>query len=263
MKRLAMQPFRAPRQKNDKASPSRQSPRRQGTQNKEDKEVEVTEMKESEEATEMGLVWPLIIKETQCFFPAEDQIEVNRERSNITHHRIDTAASPSCSDFEAFLEKASALEVRQNKQSKTDAYWESILQSEKDRLRNENTEQTISVEDILLHESSEDDDVPIVATLQGKQDSLSLLVNAATSSISSPSLRQKKKPKVLWTYETTIEQTGAASKYWDLDAPSERATKKAAKEKLLAIKSTDDPNEGYFIQHFVFIRTLGHSHFLL
>jgi hypothetical protein len=70
--------------------------------------------------------------------------------------------------------------------------------------------------------------------------------------------------KVLWTYETTTEQTGAASKYWDMDAPSERATKKAANEKLLAIKACNDPNEGYFFHQFVFmfIRKLGHSHFL-
>ena len=54
MKRQVMQPFRAPRKKNDKASPSRQSPRRQV-------------LPESEEsATELGLVWPLIIKETQA-----------------------------------------------------------------------------------------------------------------------------------------------------------------------------------------------------
>ena len=89
--------------------------------------------------------------------------------------------------------------MRQKKQSKTDAYWENILQSEKERLGNANNARTISVEDILLHESSEDDDVPIVATLQGKQDNLALLANAATASISSPFLRKKKKPKVINT----------------------------------------------------------------
>ena len=70
--------------------------------------------------------------------------------------------------------------------------------------------------------------------------------------------------KVLWTYETTTEPTGAASKYWDIDAPSERATKKAAKEKLLAINSCNDPNEGCLFQHFVlkFFRNLGYCHFL-
>jgi hypothetical protein len=189
MKRQVMQPFRAPRKKNDKASPSRQSPRRQGKQDKEDKEGEA-HMIESEEATEMGLVWPFIIKETQC-----SDIEKIIDKGE----GMDTAASPSCSEFEAFLEKASAPAVRQNKQSKTDAYWENILQREKERLGNANNVRTISVEDILLHESSEDDDVPIVATLQGKQDNLSLLANAATASISSPSLRKKKKPKVINT----------------------------------------------------------------
>jgi hypothetical protein len=38
MKRQVMQPFRAPRKQNEKASPTRQSPRRQG---KQDKEVHV------------------------------------------------------------------------------------------------------------------------------------------------------------------------------------------------------------------------------
>jgi hypothetical protein len=49
-----------------------------------------------------------------------------------------------------------------------------------------------------------------------------------------------------------------------MDAPSERATKKAAKEKLLAIKACNDPNEGYFFQYFLFmfIRNLRHRHFL-
>ncbi len=41
----------------------------------------------------------------------------------------------------------------------------------------------ISVEDIMLEKSSEDDDVPIVATLHGKKDNLSLLVNVATAPI--------------------------------------------------------------------------------
>ncbi len=54
----------------------------------------------------------------------------------------------------------------------------------------------ISVEDIMLEESSEDDEVPIVATLEGKKDNLSLLVNVATARISSPSFRREKATKV-------------------------------------------------------------------
>jgi hypothetical protein len=47
-------------------------------------------------------------------------------------------------------------------------------------------------------------------------------------------------------------------------APSERTTKKAANEKLLAIKASNIANEGYFFHQFVFllIRKLGHCHFL-
>ena len=74
------------------------------------------------------------------------------------------------------------------------------MQCEKERLANANNTHMISVEDIMLEESSEDDDVPIVATLQGKKDNLSLLVNVATALISSPSLRKKKQPKVFIYY---------------------------------------------------------------
>ncbi len=57
MKRQVMQPFRAPRQQNAKSSPTRQSPRRQGKQK---------DTTDSEEATELGVVWqPYVIKETQ------------------------------------------------------------------------------------------------------------------------------------------------------------------------------------------------------
>ncbi len=53
MKRQVMQPFRAPRKHNEKACPTRQSPRLQGKQ-------------DSEEETALGLVCvPWVIKETQ------------------------------------------------------------------------------------------------------------------------------------------------------------------------------------------------------
>jgi hypothetical protein len=49
---------------------------------------------------------------------------------------------------------------------------------------------------------------------------------------------------VLWTYETVAEPTGVASKYWDAEAPSERRTKRLAKEKMLAIKETNVDIQG-------------------
>ena len=59
-------------------------------------------------------------------------------------------------------------------------------------------------------------------------------------------------PKVLWTYETVAEPTGVTSKYWDADAPTERATKKLANEKLVATKDSNYDNQGkqIFYPHF-------------
>ena len=51
-------------------------------------------------------------------------------------------------------------------------------------------------------------------------------------------------PKILWTYETVAEATGVTSKYWDAEAPSERGTKKLAKEKLVATKDANYDNQG-------------------
>ena len=240
MKRKVMQPFRAPRQQNAKSSPTRQSPRRQGKQDQkvQDQKVQVEETAaktneaqkdttDSEDATELGVVWkPMVIKETQYsdFDDITDNgnceqhgqrftIEANFERSPLKIHDkpavASNAASPSCSEFEAFLDKASASAVVPKKISKNDAYWENVLEAEKKRLGFDIGARTISVNDMMVGDDSDDDNVPIVATLQRKdddvaivatlqrkQDNLSLLANAATESISSPSLRKKKKPKV-------------------------------------------------------------------
>jgi hypothetical protein len=88
------------------------------------------------------------------------------------------------------------------------------------------TARTVAVEDILFDADSDDDDVPIVATLPPRPSNLSLLAMAATQK------RSKKAPKQLWTYETVSEPTGIVSKYWDSPAPKERETKRAAKQKL-------------------------------
>jgi hypothetical protein len=203
MKRQVMQPFRAPRKKNDKASPSRQSPRRQGKQDKEEAHTI-----ESEEATELGLVWPLIIKETQCsdiekiiddgegnICGNSIAIEANSERSPVRHHEkatfASTSASPNCSEFEAFLDKATTATKVATKISTTDAYWENVLQGEKQRLAAVNESRMISVDDILLgnastvddivqEDESDDDNIPIVATLGTQKSNLSLLVEVAT-----------------------------------------------------------------------------------
>ena len=82
---------------------------------------------------------------------------------------------------------------------------------------------TVSVEDILFDDRSIDDDVPIVSTLPSPQ----------------TKRKDRIKAKVKWTYETVLEPTGVASKYWDADAPAERATKRLAKEKLVALTASE------------------------
>jgi hypothetical protein len=125
MKRQVMQPFRAPRQQNAKSSPTRQSPTRQSPRRQKD-------TTDSEEPA-LGGVWqPYVIKETQ-YSDVEEIIdngkcaqngqrfvvEANSERSPLTHPTqpaiASNAASPSCSEFEAFLDKASAAAVAPKK----------------------------------------------------------------------------------------------------------------------------------------------------
>ena len=69
------------------------------------------------------------------------------------------------------------------------------------------TSRTVAVKDILFDEDSDDDDVPIVATLPPRPSNLSLLAMAATQK------RSKKAPKQLWTYETVSEPTGIVSTF--------------------------------------------------
>ena len=180
------------------------------------------------------------------------------------------APSPSLSEFEAYLDKEVVGRQQEkekapsrNKQSKND-FWESNLQSEKKRIEALDNAGLVPLDDILLwndcearnvaiatlavesaklatlaeksakvgqeisiEESSSDDDVPIVSTL-----------TAAKTKVIVP---KKKAP--LWTYVTVKEPTGVASKYWDAEAPSERATKRLAKIKLsLGNASNDHPS---------------------
>jgi hypothetical protein len=109
-------------------------------------------------------------------------------------------ASPSCSEFEAFLEKASSSTLVLKRISKTDAYWENVLEGEKRRLAVVNEARMISVDDIMLGDESDDDNVPIVATLAPKKSNLALLVDVATLPNSSSTIRLKKTSKVSIPY---------------------------------------------------------------
>ncbi len=118
-----MQPFRAPRKKT----------LAQETITLVQKDTTV-----SEEPTDMGLVWPpLTIKETQYSdveeivhkdmhdtngngtkFAIEARVESSPKGNGKEQAVSSNVASPSCSEFEAFLEKASGSAVPQKKQSK-------------------------------------------------------------------------------------------------------------------------------------------------
>jgi hypothetical protein len=73
---------------------------------------------------------------------------------------------------------------------------------------------------------------------------LTTLATLASQPTPSPNGRKKKEKKTLWTYETVAEPTGISSRYWDAEAPLERATKRRAKEKLSAIHEPDGASSG-------------------
>jgi hypothetical protein len=82
---------------------------------------------------------------------------------------------------------------------------------------------------------SDDDDQPIAARLLGLPKTVSLEV---------PAKKKRKMPKKkLYFYEVVAEPTGIASKYWDAPAPSERATKVLANERLTELQTVEDEVE--------------------
>jgi hypothetical protein len=85
----------------------------------------------------------------------------------------------------------------------------------------------VRMEDILPDSRSDDDDVPIVSTI----------------TFPKPKRKGRTKGPVKWIYETVSEPTGAVSKYWDAGAPAERATKRLAKDELVALKAGNDEND--------------------
>ena len=101
--------------------------------------------------------------------------EARRDRSPVAHSSDDifntTAASPNVAEFEAFLERDKAAErepvimcVPTGKNlSKTDAYWEGVLQSEKQRMQQTSDEVLTSVDAMMVGSSSDDDngDTPL------------------------------------------------------------------------------------------------------
>ena len=230
MKKVIMQPFKAPRSTKEPSSPkvqarpTRQSPRRQGKSGKElhvipyKKGIRSLSYREAVEVAEHGEVlryrtdsgseggvdlndvadsegmtqlvcsrW--VVKETQEADIVQsdndseaktdlDELNGNGERWNfearidrspVAHSSEDTfnttAASPNVAEFEAFLEKEKATQReplivetsyqrRQQNLSKTDAYWEGVLQSEKQRLQQTSDEALTSVDAMMVGSSS-------------------------------------------------------------------------------------------------------------
>ena len=94
------------------------------------------------------------------------------------------------------------------------------MAKEKERLAGDQMPRDIPVSEILLGSSS-DDDVPIAAILESK---------------ANKNPTRKKWKKKLWEYVQVAEATGVASKYWDGEAPVERATKRVAKQRISEIQ---------------------------
>jgi hypothetical protein len=85
-------------------------------------------------------------------------------------------SSPCLSDFEAFLTKAQEAK-RKKRTSSTEAYWENILVAEKKRLEDDLNANLVAVEDIMVGASSEQGNLPIVATLPAQNKNLSMLAS--------------------------------------------------------------------------------------
>jgi hypothetical protein len=117
----------------------------------------------------------------------------------------------------------------------------------------------ITVNDILFTQGDDDDDLPIAATLHALPKAGSVEVQAKKTrknpkktlhaqpkagSVEVQAKKTIKKPKkTLWSYELVTEPTGIASKYWDANAPGERATKVLANERLTELHLGEDEVE--------------------
>jgi hypothetical protein len=140
-------------------------------------------------------------------------------------HQCSQVLSPSLSDFEAYLDKLDAARNHIT-QDDSDSGWEATDLGTRPGVESldDLNSRMIGIEDILLHESSDDDNIPIVITLP---------------SLATKVKKGKKKTKTLWTYETVVEPTGEVSKYWDGGTAVERATKRIAKQRLVESARAD------------------------
>ncbi len=196
----------------------------------------------SQDETALGTVWKpwrektWVIKETQH---PEEEPALTLSASPQVQGTHSVAPSPSLSEFEGLLGALEAIRkevpIKRRADMSNDEWWNSVLEAEKQRCQDDLHSRQVEVDDILLGDVSSDDDIPIASTLPAKKSTR----------------KGKKKSKVLWTYETVIEPTGVSSKYWDASAPPERATKKQAKDKLIAINVAENQSRG--LNHVAFL----------
>ena len=235
---------------------------------------------DSEEPTEFGVIWErFVVPETEaCDIErtgnesdgkterdevhgngSDWTIEARKERVvvDLEHNpkTTSTSASPCMQEFETFLESRSQDNIDSVAQEETMArkpktmsnkdFWQGVLESEQQRLSKDLESRIVAVEEIMLGVDSEEDaedNIPIVSQLPKN---LAMLAALAAVPSPAPTPRKKRAPKSLWTYETVAEPTGAASKYWDADAPSQRTTKLLAKQRLEAIREAEISSKGW------------------
>ena len=247
-----MQPFRAPRPRQDrsrlapgmgtiaKGIPSARDKDKDQTVINESPNKSVSErvVSDSEEPTELGLVWERtemptdkVIHKTNDGNEIQNPWRPDDDDNNIAPSEdnnvaLSEAPSPHLSEFEDYLAQAEArknviataqglLSLSQScpvlsGRQQRDAFWESHLQNEKKRLQDAIDSR---------QSSSDEDDLPIVNTL---------------TSSAAPKQKKKRAPKTLWTYEAVEVASSPASKYWDGEMARERATKRRAKEKFMS-----------------------------
>jgi hypothetical protein len=170
--------------------------------------------------------------------------------------------SPSLSDFEAYLgdlesERSNfskdattaavgenAVIKAKNHRSSNDGFWENVLQKEKERLEDDLRANMVPVDDIMPRAIIDEDDVPIVSTLRGTHSKLGMLASMAAQTSSPAKVKPKKVKEMRWTYEIVSEPTGVGSKYWDTEAPTERSTKRMARQKISALNVDNSEDKG-------------------
>ena len=224
---------------------------------------------DSEEGTELRLVG-LIVKESEppeVRAPEREAVSVGQDNITKTGDEYEgkgeasVESSPNLSEFERYLDVMAKERRRPFVRGHAKRQCVSVATSPARQIllpmpEDEPNSRVVSIDDILPEVMEEDDDVPIVATLN----------------LAKPKRKGgRKKSELKWTYETVAEptgttsflhllhdpylfqhlhySTGVASKYWDEEATSERATKKRAKEKLAALNTDEETATGSAIEH--------------